>query len=66
MSMKNIKCEVLETVNGYTIHREEDRKYNDFTGEYSGRIHVFYTANKEDWFESFKTLAEARRYAKSN
>jgi hypothetical protein len=61
-----IKCEILEERNGYAIHREEDRKFDDFTGEPKGRITVFYTANKDDWFESFKTLREARRYADEN
>lgn len=64
--MKCIKCEVIEQRNGYIINREEDRKYNEFTGEYSGRIKVFYTVNtEEDMLESFKTLREARRYADS-
>lgn len=62
-----IKCEPLEIRNGYTISREEDRKYNGFTDEYSGRTLVFYTVNDEElMLESFKTLREARRYADAN
>ena len=65
--MRCIKCEQLEVRNGYTINREEDRKYNDFTGEYSGRIKVFYTVNDDELIlESFKTLREAQRYADGN
>ena len=59
------KCEVLETRNGYTIHREEDRKIDYLTGEPYGRAEVFYTVNDEELLESFKTLKEARRYADS-
>lgn len=65
--MRCIKCEQLEIRNGYTINREEDRKYNALTGEYSGRIKVFYTVNDDEFIlESFKTLKEARRYADAN
>ena len=64
--MKCIKCEEIEQVNGFTICREEDRKQDVFTGEYSGRVRVFYTVNTDDcMLDSFKTLAEARRFAKS-
>ncbi|MBO5828891.1 MAG: hypothetical protein J6R59_10640 [Paludibacteraceae bacterium] len=65
--MKCIKCEQLEVRNGYIINREEDRKYDALTGEYSGRIKVFYTVNDdENMFESFKTLREAQKYADNN
>lgn len=61
--MRCIKCEVIEERYGFTINREEDRQYDDFTGEYSGRTKVFYTVNDEDWMlESFKTLKEAQKY----
>ena len=64
---KCVKCEVLETRNGYAIHREEDRKVDFFTDEPCGRTYVFYTVNDEEigMLESFKTLREARRYADS-
>lgn len=59
-----IKCEVLEKRNGYTINREEDRKFDDFTYEPKGRVRVFYTVNDDECIlESFKTLREAQRYA---
>lgn len=62
-----VKCEVLETVNGYTIHREEDRKIDEFTMEPKGRTYVFYTVNDDEMIlESFKTLAAARKYAREN
>ena len=65
--MKCIKCEELETVNGYIICREEDKKYDDFTGKFSGRTHVFYTVNTDElMLESFKTLREAKKYAMTN
>ena len=61
-----VKCEVLETRNGYTINREEDRKFDYFTLEPTGRTYVFYTVNDEElMLESFKTLREARKYADS-
>lgn len=64
---KCVKCEVLEEINGYTIHREEDRKFDYFTGEPVGHKEVFYTVNVEDlMLESFKTLAKARNYAENN
>jgi hypothetical protein len=66
-NMRCIKCEQIEERNGYVICREEDRQYNDFTGEYSGRVHVYYTVNTEDMMlESLKTLREARKYADEN
>ena len=40
-----IKAEQIEEKHGFTINREEDRQYNDFTGEYYGRTYVFYTVN---------------------
>ena len=65
--MRCIKCERLEVRNGYIINREEDRKMDDFTGEFSGRVKVFYTVNDEEIIlESFKTLREAQRYADNN
>ena len=65
--MKNTRCfkaEQIEERHGFTINREEDKQYNDFTGEYYGRTYVFYTVNdpEEGMLESFKTLREARRY----
>lgn len=64
---KNVKCEQIETRNGYTINREEDRKIDIMTGETKGRAMVFYTVNDDDFMlESFKTLREARKYADNN
>lgn len=64
---KNVKCEQIETRNGYTINREEDRKVDIMTGETKGRAMVFYTVNDDDFMlESFKTLREARKYADNN
>lgn len=40
-------------------------KVDEFTGEVHGRKYVFYTVNdEENMFESFKTLREARKWAK--
>ncbi len=65
--MRCVKCEQVETLNGYTINREEDRKMDDFTMEPTGRTYVFYTVNEDDlMLESFKTLAAARKYAREN
>jgi len=62
-----VKCEQLETVNGYIICREEDRKIDELTMEPKGRTYVFYTVNDDElMFESFKTLAAARKYAREN
>lgn len=67
MATKCIKCEVLEKRNGYFIHREVDRNYDEFTDEFYGRTTVFYTVNTEEWLiDSFKTLREARKYADNN
>ena len=64
---KCIKCEQLEVRNGYVICREEDRKFDDFTGEPKGKVKVFYTVNDDELIlESFKTLREAQRYADKN
>lgn len=64
--MRCIKCEVIEERNGYIITREEDRKFDDFTGEYSGKIQVFYGVIEDDELtESFKTLKAARKYVDS-
>lgn len=64
---KNVKCEQIETRNGYTINREEDRKVDIMTGETKGRAMVFYTVNDDDFMlDSFKTLREARKYADNN
>lgn len=62
--MRCIKAEQIEERHGFTINREEDRQYNDFTGEYHGRTYVFYTVNDPDdgMLESFKTLREAQKY----
>lgn len=58
----NVK--VLETRNGYTITREEDKKWNEYTGEYEGHTSVWYCVSDEDMtLECFKTLREARKYA---
>ena len=59
-----IKAEQIEEKHGFTINREEDRQYNDFTGEYYGRTYVFYTVNdpEDGMLESFKTLREAQKY----
>lgn len=65
--MRCVKCEQIETLNGYTINREEDRKIDEFTMEPTGRTYVFYTVNEDDlMLESFKTLAAARKYAREN
>lgn len=62
-----VKCEIIETRNGYTINREEDRKIDELTYEPKGRAKVFYTVNDEELIlESFKTLREAQRYADNN
>ena len=67
MGMQCIKCEQLEIRNGYVICREEDRKYDDFTGQYTGSVKVFYTVNDDElMLESFKTLRAAQRYADNN
>ena len=64
---KTIKATVLEEINGYKIVRTESRKYDDFTGEYSGRTKVYYEIETEnDWIDVFKTLAEARRFCIAN
>ena len=64
--MKCVKCEMLETRNGYTISREEDQKYDASIMETKGRIYVFYTVSDDEMMlESFKTLREARKYADS-
>ena len=62
--MKCIKAEQIEERYRFRINREEDRSYNEITGEYSGRIYVFYTVNdpEDGMLESFKTLKEARKY----
>lgn len=59
-----IKAEQIEERHGFTINREEDKQYNDFTGEYYGRTYVFYTVNdpNDGMLESFKTLREAQKY----
>lgn len=59
-----IKAEQIEERHGFTINREEDKQYNDFTGEYYGRTYVFYTVNdpEDGMLESFKTLREAQKY----
>lgn len=65
--MRCVKCEQIETLNGYTINREEDRKIDEFTMEPTGKTYVFYTVNKDDlMLESFKTLAAARKYARES
>lgn len=64
---KCIKCEPVETVNGYLICREEDKKVDPITLEPYGRTYVFYTVNSDDMMiESFKTITAARKYAKEN
>lgn len=64
---KTIKATVLEEINGYKIVRTESRKYDDFTGKYSGRIKVYYEIEKnDDWIDVFKTLSEARKYCMKN
>jgi hypothetical protein len=64
---KTIKATVLEEINGYKIVRTEARKYDDFTGKYSGRTKVYYEIETEnDWIDVFKTLAEARRFCMAN
>jgi hypothetical protein len=62
--MRCIKAEQIDERYGFTINREEDRAYDDFTGEYSGRVYVFYTVNdpEDGMLESFKTLREAQKY----
>ena len=64
---KTIKATVLEEINDYKRVRTEARKYDDFTGEYSGRTKVYYEIEKDDdWIDVFKTLAEARRFCITN
>ena len=62
--MRCIKAEQIEERYGFTINREEDRAFDDFTGEYSGRVYVFYTVNdpEDGMLESFKTIKEAQKY----
>lgn len=65
--MKNIKCEQLEVRNGYVICREEDRNWNEYKEDFTGKVHVFYTVNDDElMLESFKTLREARKFADNN
>ena len=65
--MRNIKCEQLEVRNGYTNCREEDRNWNEYKEEFTGKVHVFYTVNDDElMLESFKTLREARKFADNN
>lgn len=63
-SMRCINFERVEERYGFTIYREEDRVFDDFTGEYSGIVYVFYNVfNPQDFLlESFRTLEEAQRY----
>ena len=64
---KNLAVKVVEEINGYQIVRCEAKKYDNFTGEYSGRTKVYYdVCDEEDLLESFKTLAEAKRWCKNN
>ncbi len=64
---KNLTTKVVDEINGYQIVRCEARKHDDFTGEFSGRIKVYYDVCDEEMIlESFKTLAEAKRYCKNN
>ena len=58
-----VKCEVVETYYGFTITREEDKKFDPFTFETYGRATVFYVVNDgEDMLESFKTLKDAKKW----
>ena len=64
---KDIKNEVVAVVNWYTIVRSESKKYDSFSEEYSGRTKVYYdVCDEEDLLESFKTLADAKRWCKNN
>lgn len=66
MYHKCISVKELETRNGYTITREEDKKYDEYSGEYKGHTKVFYCVSDIDLtLECFKTLREARKYADS-
>lgn len=59
-----VKSQFLETRNGYTLNREEDREIDPLTMEPKGRTYVFYTVNDDElMLESFKTLRQARKYA---
>lgn len=66
--MRCVKSEVVETRNGYTICREEDKKEDPLTLKPYGRSYVFYAiydGKDGDMLDSKKTLREARRYADS-
>ena len=64
--LKCVKSEVLETRNGYTISREEDRQIDPITLEPKGRTYVYYTVNEAElMLDSFKTVEKARKYAES-
>lgn len=64
---RNLNAKVVEEINGYKIVRCEARKYDEWTGEYSGRTKVYYDIEMdEEFIDSFKTLSEARRYCKNN
>lgn len=64
---RDINNKVVAEVNGYKIIRSESKKFDKFSGEYSGRTKVYYdVCDNEDLLESFKTLAEAKRWCKNN
>ena len=65
MNEKNLTCELKETVDGFDIFRCEAKKEDIFTGELYGQTKVYYDVCYEDAIvDSFKTLREARRFAK--
>ena len=67
MKERDIKNEIIAEVNGYKIIRSEAKKYDSFNGEYSGSTKVYYdVCDDEDLLESFKTLAEAKRWCNNN
>jgi len=67
MKERDIKNEIIAEVNGYKIVRSETKKYDSFNGEYSGRTKIYYdVCDDEDLLESFKTLAEAKRWCNNN
>lgn len=65
---KNIKSEVVEVINGYTIVRRVMLKYDTLSGEYNGRMKVYYDIcdEEEKLLEVFKTLPAAKRWCMKN
>ena len=63
---KDITNKVVAEINGYQIVRSEARKYDKWTGSFSGQTKVYYdVCDGIDLLESFKTLKEAKRFCKA-